>query len=214
MHAVSEPIRLTRAPEVAMARLLQSMRPVARQERGFTLVELMIVVVIVGVLATLAVLGYRKMVNSSHVTEATSMVSNMRVAQEAYHAETQTYAPCMGANSIAGASSWYPATSVYGVVTQWGAACGSICQSGYDISTALPLHVDGPVLFGYQTAAGPAATSATTITNNCNISNLQSPLTDYYAIGAEADLDGNASTHTDVCAFSWSNQIVVANEGL
>jgi type IV pilus assembly protein PilA len=195
-----------------MARPLQTIRPVARHERGFTLVELMIVVVIVGVLATLAVLGYRKMVTSSHVTEATSMTSNIRVAQEAYHAETQTYAACMGANAING-STWYPSKSVYGIVTQWGAACSG-CQSGYDMATVLPVHVDGPVLFGYQTIAGVAATSGTSIANNCNITGLVSPTSDYYAIGAEADLDGNSATTTDVCAFSWSNQIVVANEGL
>jgi type IV pilus assembly protein PilA len=170
----------------------------------------MIVVIIVGILALLAVLGYRKIVTSSHVTEATSMVSNIRVAQEAYHSETQTYAQCMGNRDMT--TGWYPGTSVYSTVSSWGAAC-STCTSGYDIATVLPLHVDGPVLFGYVTIAGVAATAPTAIANNCNLAGLQSPLTDYYAIAAEADLDGVTTTHTDVCGFSWSNQIIVANEG-
>ena len=35
--------------------------------------------------------------------------------------------------NLTGATSWYPQQSVYGVLTQWGAACGS-CNAGYDIS--------------------------------------------------------------------------------
>src|ERR1700722_20113638 len=62
-----------------------------RTTRGFTLVEMMIVVAIVSVLAMLAVVGYRKLIMSAHTTEATQMVQSIRTAQEAYHAETQTY---------------------------------------------------------------------------------------------------------------------------
>ena len=60
--------------------------------RGFTLVELMIVVAIVGVLAILAVVGFSKLIGSSRTTEAIGTVNAIKVAQEAYHAETGTYA--------------------------------------------------------------------------------------------------------------------------
>jgi prepilin-type N-terminal cleavage/methylation domain-containing protein len=194
-----------------MAYELHSSPFVARRERGFTLVELMAVVVIVGVLSMLAVLGYRKIVTSSHVTEATSMVNSIRVAQEAYHAETQMYAPCMGVSDLTVAK-WYPATSTYSTIVPWGGACGT-CQSGYDISQILPVHVDGPLLFGYQTVAGPAAATGTSIANNCGTT-VTSGTADYFAIAAEADLDGNSADTTDVCAASWTNQLFVAHEGL
>jgi type IV pilus assembly protein PilA len=182
-----------------------------RHPRGFTLIELMIVVVIVSVLAMLAVLGYRKIVNSSHVSEATTMVNNIRLAQEAYHAETQTYANC--SPDLTSKTSWYPAASSYTILTPWGAACTQ-CNAGYDMST-LPVHVDGPLLFGYATIAGTASTTQKTITTNCGTDNtLKNPVIDWFAVAAEADLDGNPANTTDVCAFSWTNQILVYNEGL
>ena len=98
-----------------MAQALQESPPVTARSRGFTLIELMIVVAIVGILATLAVVGYRKLVQTSHVSEATGMVQNIRVAQEGYHSETQQYANVSssltdllptGSPSYQGATAW------------------------------------------------------------------------------------------------------------
>jgi type IV pilus assembly protein PilA len=187
---------------------------VKRHLRGFTLVEMMIVVVIVGVLATLAVVGYRKLVNSSHVSEATSMVQNIRLAQEAYHSETQQYANI--SKALSGSGVFYPADPKYGIQTAWGKACGATCGTNWDWNM-LPLHVDAPVLFGYATTAGPANTAptVTTLTVNGNAVTLPNPSpVDWFIIAAEADLDGDSSTTTDVFGTSWTNQIWVSNEGL
>jgi type IV pilus assembly protein PilA len=59
--------------------------------RGFTLVELMAVVVIVGVLATIGVMLFRKHVYSAKSTEAMSMVQGIRAAEERTRAETGAY---------------------------------------------------------------------------------------------------------------------------
>jgi type IV pilus assembly protein PilA len=63
------------------------MRRLAKQaKRGFTLVELMIVVAIVGVLAALAIYGVNKYVNNAKTTEARSAVARIaKDATTAYH---------------------------------------------------------------------------------------------------------------------------------
>ncbi len=195
-----------------MAQALQMHWSVGKgRSSGFTLVELMIVVVIVGVLAMLAVVGYRKLVESAHVSEATSMVNNIRVAQEAYHAETQQYA-----DISTDLTAFYPrSTPAYGIQTAWGAACTN-CKSNMDWRQ-LPLHVDGTVLFGYATVAGPATTSAPVMptgANNCNFTYGGSSSPDWYMVEARADLDGDSSTFTTVCATSWTQQIFVVNDGM
>ena len=55
--------------------------PDRQATRGFTLVELAVVVTIVAVLAVIALVGYRKYMLNSHITEAQSMISGIKIAQ-------------------------------------------------------------------------------------------------------------------------------------
>jgi|CZKU01.1.fsa_nt_gi type IV pilus assembly protein PilA len=181
-----------------------------RRARGFTLVELMIVVAIVGILATLAVVGYRKLIQASHVSEATGMVQSIRVAQEGYHSETQQYASVSGT-----LNNFYPAAPKYQTVTAWGAPCAAACP-GVPWSS-LPVHVDGPVYFGYATVAGiaGAAPPAAVTVNGQPLVFPAVPTTDWFVIAAEADLDGTPgqTKDTNVYGTSWTNQIFVDHDG-
>jgi type IV pilus assembly protein PilA len=192
-----------------MARPLQKSSDVtARGSRAFTLVEMMIVVAIVGVLAVLAVVGYRQLIRSSHVSEATGMVQSIRVAQEGYHSETQQYA-----NVSTSLTAYYPQAPSYGVVTAWGGTCSNCTAVTW---SALPVHVDGPVMFGYATVAGIAGAAPVPASVTVNGSPLvfpTAPTTDWYLIAAEGDLDGSSTNNTHVYATSWSNQVWVDSEG-
>ena len=63
---------------------VRALRAARSQRRGFTLVELMIVVVIVGILGTLAVYGTRRYISSSKTGEAIQLIGSIKAGEEAY----------------------------------------------------------------------------------------------------------------------------------
>lgn len=67
------------------------MRARSRQ-KGMTLIELMIVVVIVAVLASIAVPSYRQYVVRSHRTEAKSALLALAASQEKFYLQNNRYA--------------------------------------------------------------------------------------------------------------------------
>lgn len=202
----SRPLEQNGLPAWTVAQPVQEALSVTRrQPRGFTLIELMIVVVIVGVLSSLAVVGYRKLVTSSHLSEATNMVQAIRLAQESYHSETQTY------DWVSNWGSLYPNTNPIGnIATAWGGSCGN-CKDPQGWS-GLPVHVDGPVIFGYETVAGTAnlaPTPAFVTVNGAQIQFPTSPPLEWYIVGAQCDLDSAGGAVTSVYTSSWSNQVYV-----
>jgi type IV pilus assembly protein PilE len=62
-----------------------------RQETGFTLIELMIVVAIVAILASIAIPSYRSYIARAKITEATNNLSDVRVKMEQYYQDNRAY---------------------------------------------------------------------------------------------------------------------------
>jgi type IV pilus assembly protein PilA len=168
-----------------------------RAQRGFTLVELAIVVAIVGILAVIALVGYRRYMLHSKITEARGVIGAIKIAQEDYRAERGIYADV--------GTGWCPNNP---------AAGGGSKKVGWDPACmgALPVHVSGGVLFKYRTKAGTGD-----YVDDFGVSgwvegtaNIRPP---WYAVQAQCDMDGDGATPTELFASSQDNQIFSRNEG-
>ncbi|MBK7581854.1 MAG: prepilin-type N-terminal cleavage/methylation domain-containing protein [Myxococcales bacterium] len=116
-----------------------------RRGRGFSLVELMIVVVMVGVLATVGIVMFRRWIFHSRSVEAIGMVQSIRVAQERWRAETGGYID-VSTNMTA----WYPTTTPGRTLYDWQQVTGN----NYAKWQLLNPTVSGPVQFAYVTKSG------------------------------------------------------------
>lgn len=75
------------------------------KSKGFSLIELMIVVVIIGILAAVGLPSYKRHIQQSKVTEGISELATMRVKLEQYFQDNRTYESACDAGNLAAPSS-------------------------------------------------------------------------------------------------------------
>ena len=71
--------------------------------KGFTLVELVIVIIIVGILSVVAVPIYKGYTERAYMTEAKALLGTVNTAQKVYFAENRAYAStssALGADTV------------------------------------------------------------------------------------------------------------------
>jgi len=165
--------------------MLQRIQRTMAKRQGFTLIELMIVVVIIGVLAMVAVPAFIRFVRRSKTSEAASLLGGLYDgAQTYYQTEQWTQGLLTGGGSrSASVHCTVPSATTGNVVD------GAAGESKSDVSSAVAasltfsainFSVSAPIYYRYDVTASPA-------TSTCGVGTLQS----VYTFSANGNLDGD-----------------------
>jgi prepilin-type N-terminal cleavage/methylation domain-containing protein len=191
----------------------------SRRSRAFTLIEAMIVVAIVGVLAVLATVAYRRWVRAAYVSEAQDMVANIRTGEQAFYGENGAY---LNVTAGLGPPHDYPTATPGASKTQWGAPCATCANANAWLT--LGIQSNAPVAFGYSVVAGdgvkvvPSALIANKwgppsvngqVMSLAAMSNGQP----WYFVEADANISGDGTSFTHVYGMSGDNHIFIDGAG-
>lgn len=123
--------------------------------RGFTLIELMIAVAIIGILAAIALPSYAKYIARARRADAQSFLLDISQKQQQYLLDARAYAPdlvTLGASAPTYVASYYTITLTPATPTMppsFQATATPIAGS--------PQQYDGPLTIDYTGAKSPAA---------------------------------------------------------
>ena len=128
--------------------MLNKLRESMKSEKGFTLIELMIVVAIIGILAAIAIPNFLSYQKKAKTSEAKTSLGSIRTVEEAYAADHDTYLAC----------AQHPAAVPAGITTTW---TTTIPPAAWD---TLGFSPKGNIRYAY-TVVVPTATTFTATAN-------------------------------------------------
>jgi prepilin-type N-terminal cleavage/methylation domain-containing protein len=176
-----------------------------RSSRGFTLIELMAVVVITSILALAGVSLFRQQLVASKGTEAVSVIQAIRAGEEAYAAENHVY---FDVSTASGGALWYPNTTPSTTRYAW----VQPSHLDYPRWRELAPSVNRPVIFGYLVNAGEAGTNVPPLQLKTQPAFPAPMVLGWYVIQARGDANGDRIFAT-YAASSMNGELSIENEG-
>ncbi len=161
-------------------KMIAKMRKTIRENKGFTLIELMIVVAIIAILAAIAIPNYMNYRYKARTSEAKSNIGAIRTLEESYAAESSNYltAPWAPGNVPGNSGSTWPASS-----------------PGFD---GLGFRAKGTIYYSYNVASGTDGSTVTGaswgVTPASGSTSTQVSESTGITILAEGDLDGDGGS--------------------
>jgi len=126
------------------------MTPIKQQQQGFTLIELMIVVAIIGILAAIAIPAYQDYIARSQMSEAIELVGGLKTPVEEMYGSTGSLALL----DVTPATTPYRITGKY-VSTVGKSGAGNNVYTATMKSTGTSAKIQGATLeFTYNTTTG------------------------------------------------------------
>ena len=131
-----------------------------KKQQGFTLIELMIVVAIIGILAAVALPAYQDYTARSRVTEGLALASEAKViVQDNASAGTPAAAGGLGAGFLQGAIGALTPCNAAGTCTQVVGDNGATANTSQNVLSMGITTANGTITIAYSTRVAPAATN-------------------------------------------------------
>ncbi|MBU1240088.1 prepilin-type N-terminal cleavage/methylation domain-containing protein [Myxococcota bacterium] len=171
---------------------------------GFSIIELLIVVIVVGILAAIAIPQFSRQQQKAKTSEVPGMFAAIKQSQHAYKAEygrflstgtseSDVYPALLGSGEPK-KKKWEPGTS-----TNW-----------YQLGVQPP---DYYVYCGYVTLSGSAGDVPSGVNGVKSFRN-QTPQKPWFYIMAHCDLDGNSAVNTMFVTSSERTDVIEMNGGM